>query len=207
VEKNKTTPASGGCWFCQVQDDNLVFDSEFDTFVHVDCIMDNYEVRYEAEIMAYLLNDQQKLAVKNKPCSHPYERLTMGVDPTKETDNEVTIFCGKCESFITIDDKKQSEKVIEKLTGKALSHGGTIDQQPQTEEYMVAKKRETSNLAHNLRGIGDRMNSKVEAICYESARRLMIFEENRNVSDATIIRLNEMLSLLESKLKQKEQTS
>lgn len=54
----KKSPNQGGCWYCN--DDapqGLVFDTEFDTFVHLSCL--NEAVKdpndEEAQIMAYLL--------------------------------------------------------------------------------------------------------------------------------------------------------
>ena len=32
-------PEHGGCWFCNIKNDELVFDTEFDTNVHKECIM------------------------------------------------------------------------------------------------------------------------------------------------------------------------
>jgi hypothetical protein len=31
-------PTDGGCWYCHRKDDRLVFCSEFDTYIHEDCI-------------------------------------------------------------------------------------------------------------------------------------------------------------------------
>lgn len=31
------TPQNGGCWYCHRKDGSLVFDCEFDTFVHKSC--------------------------------------------------------------------------------------------------------------------------------------------------------------------------
>lgn len=50
----------GGCWFCFRQNDDLAFDTEFDTYVHLKCIriaLDRPSKmgRREAEIMSYLL--------------------------------------------------------------------------------------------------------------------------------------------------------
>ena len=54
------TPGGGGCWFCYRKDEALVFDIEWDTFVHKKCIRIALEldpVHPEAELMRYLLND------------------------------------------------------------------------------------------------------------------------------------------------------
>jgi len=54
----KVSPVQGGCWFCWEKDDKLVFDSEFDTAVHVKCIRKVLAVEPnhpEANIMKYLL--------------------------------------------------------------------------------------------------------------------------------------------------------
>jgi hypothetical protein len=56
------SPTEGGCWFCHRNDGELVFEDEFDTFVHINCIRvalkdsDKSGKPYqEAELMAYLL--------------------------------------------------------------------------------------------------------------------------------------------------------
>ncbi len=58
-------PCKGGCWFCHEdgEDIYLVFDTEFDTYVHKSCILaelskDPASASYnpEAEIMKYLLD-------------------------------------------------------------------------------------------------------------------------------------------------------
>ena len=36
--KRKVSPSKGGCWYCFIQDDKLLFDTEFDTFVHLSCV-------------------------------------------------------------------------------------------------------------------------------------------------------------------------
>ena len=55
-------PTEGGCWFYHKGDGDLVFDDEFDTYVHLQCIRDTLEeakrtgkLNPEAELMAYLL--------------------------------------------------------------------------------------------------------------------------------------------------------
>ena len=57
----------GGCWFCYEDDgDDLVFDSEFDTYVHLSCIRKQLQNKLnndtsEADVMKYLLNDEKKV--------------------------------------------------------------------------------------------------------------------------------------------------
>lgn len=58
------SPNNGGCWFCHTQDDDLVFDWEFDTFVHENCIKSALNrlnqdpiIQDEAIFMAYLLTE------------------------------------------------------------------------------------------------------------------------------------------------------
>jgi hypothetical protein len=49
------------CWFCDKGGD-LVFDREFDTPVHLACIrqvLDTHPEHTEAQLMAYLLEDEQ----------------------------------------------------------------------------------------------------------------------------------------------------
>lgn len=31
-------PSEGGCWICHESGDGMIFDMEFDTFVHTDCL-------------------------------------------------------------------------------------------------------------------------------------------------------------------------
>ncbi|MCF6347933.1 MAG: hypothetical protein L3J20_06505 [Flavobacteriaceae bacterium] len=59
TEKDYVHPNDGGCWFCFKQDETLVFDTEFDTFVHTDCIkkvLEKDPKDNEAVFMKYLLN-------------------------------------------------------------------------------------------------------------------------------------------------------
>lgn len=71
--KEKVSSTVGGCWFCSTVDnwDDMRFDFEFDTNVHLTCIKDNLGKENEAEIMKYLLNDK-------KVCNPPI--LMDGVD-------------------------------------------------------------------------------------------------------------------------------
>jgi len=45
-------PTEGGCWYCHRKDDRLVFCSEFDTYIHIDCIKAKLAVNkeYDAEL-------------------------------------------------------------------------------------------------------------------------------------------------------------
>ena len=53
------TPQEGGCWFCNTDDGKLLFDTEFDTYVHAECIRKALkENDPEAKIMSYLLEDE-----------------------------------------------------------------------------------------------------------------------------------------------------
>ena len=54
------SPNNGGCWFCYRKDDNLVFDTEWDTFVHTACIekaLKENPDHPEATLMKYLLEE------------------------------------------------------------------------------------------------------------------------------------------------------
>ena len=56
----KKSPNDGGCWFCYEDGgDDLVFDSEFDTYVHLSCIKKNLNQGNEADIMKYLLEEEK----------------------------------------------------------------------------------------------------------------------------------------------------
>ena len=60
IHSDKVHPIDGGCWFCHIKDDNLVFDTEFDTYVHINCIKKELESGHESEaiFMTYLLIDE-----------------------------------------------------------------------------------------------------------------------------------------------------
>lgn len=55
----KLCPGDGGCWYCREDDEYepLVFECEFDTYVHLSCL--RWEVDHtdnpEAKIQSYLL--------------------------------------------------------------------------------------------------------------------------------------------------------
>lgn len=57
--QGKIPPGEGGCWFCYRTDgDDMEFDTEFDTFVHVSCIqraLAEDPDHPEATCMRYLL--------------------------------------------------------------------------------------------------------------------------------------------------------
>lgn len=55
---NYTEPNNGGCWFCNHKNDEMVFDMEFDTYLHLGCLeseLKNNPDNKEAQIMKYLL--------------------------------------------------------------------------------------------------------------------------------------------------------
>lgn len=58
MENKVVYPQDGGCWFCFKKTEDMWFDSEFDTFLHEECLRkelnDNPE-NPEARIMKYLL--------------------------------------------------------------------------------------------------------------------------------------------------------
>jgi hypothetical protein len=59
MEKVYASPLDGGCWYCQTKDDTLVYDSEFDTLVHIECIKSALRIDpedQEAKFFKYLLN-------------------------------------------------------------------------------------------------------------------------------------------------------
>lgn len=52
------SPLDGGCWYCHTKDDTLVYDDEFDTMVHVECIKQALEADpndQEAKFLSYLI--------------------------------------------------------------------------------------------------------------------------------------------------------
>ncbi len=59
-----TDLSDGRCWFCGKIDKFLIYEEEFDTYVHVDCIRKALEEgektgapSTQAKMMAYLLGD------------------------------------------------------------------------------------------------------------------------------------------------------
>ena len=57
----RVAPCDGGCWFCYTQDDSLLFDTEFDTYVHEKCIREALKrdpEHPEAQCMTYLLDSE-----------------------------------------------------------------------------------------------------------------------------------------------------
>ncbi|MCB5368974.1 hypothetical protein [Collinsella aerofaciens] len=62
MSEKYVSPSQGGCWFCHTapEDKPMLFDIEFDTYVHEDCLRKALEEEPdhpEAGIMAYLLED------------------------------------------------------------------------------------------------------------------------------------------------------
>jgi hypothetical protein len=54
-------PGDGGCWFCYTQSDDMLYEGEFDTGVHKECL--EAELRAhpdhpEARLMSYLLEEE-----------------------------------------------------------------------------------------------------------------------------------------------------
>lgn len=50
----------GGCWFCYTQTDDMLFDVEWDTYVHAQCIRDalaREPDHPEADLMRYLIEE------------------------------------------------------------------------------------------------------------------------------------------------------
>lgn len=60
MKRGKVFPSQGGCWFCWNETEGMVFDTEFDTLVHPQCILsalaDDPE-HPEARLMFYLVED------------------------------------------------------------------------------------------------------------------------------------------------------
>ncbi len=58
IQKEDPSLEELGCWFCESRGGDLVFDTEFDTPVHIDCIrmaLAQNETNQEAQLMKYLL--------------------------------------------------------------------------------------------------------------------------------------------------------
>lgn len=49
-----------GCWFCGKEDGEMLFDGEFDTFLHEECLREDFAKGDNPEIkfMAYLLEEE-----------------------------------------------------------------------------------------------------------------------------------------------------
>ena len=57
-EMVKVSPQNGGCWFCHYDYAPMVFDTEFDTYLHRECLKKALEKDPEdgeAQAMSYLL--------------------------------------------------------------------------------------------------------------------------------------------------------
>jgi hypothetical protein len=55
------SPTNGGCWFCRYIGGDMVFDVEFDTYVHPECITERLgKGDEEAEIMSYLVKQDAR---------------------------------------------------------------------------------------------------------------------------------------------------
>lgn len=55
---DKVNPSQGGCWFCHTKTNDMLFDTEFDTYLHEKCLrseLENCPENPEAQIMSYLL--------------------------------------------------------------------------------------------------------------------------------------------------------
>lgn len=55
----QVSPHDGGCWFCYTKTNNMIFDTEFDTFLHEECLRNELKAdpnNPEAKIMSYLLD-------------------------------------------------------------------------------------------------------------------------------------------------------
>ena len=60
MEAEEVHPCQEGCWFCWHDTGILVFDWEFDTFVHIECIKKKLEEDpndFEASLMKYLIEE------------------------------------------------------------------------------------------------------------------------------------------------------
>jgi len=58
MKPGQRDPGHGGCWFCFIRNADLSFDSEFDTYVHIQCIKRELVFNpsnEEAHIMSYML--------------------------------------------------------------------------------------------------------------------------------------------------------
>lgn len=54
----RISPNEGGCWFCYKRTDDMLFDMEFDAYVHEECLRNELiknPENEEAQIMSYLL--------------------------------------------------------------------------------------------------------------------------------------------------------
>lgn len=61
--RDYVTPGDCGCWFCSTKTDDMMFDTEFDTFLHKDCLIQALRREPdhpEARLMAYLLEEDNE---------------------------------------------------------------------------------------------------------------------------------------------------
>lgn len=60
MNTKRVEPGHGGCWFCYQQDGELIFETEFDTYVHLKCVREALAQdpqHPEAKFMRYLLEE------------------------------------------------------------------------------------------------------------------------------------------------------
>ena len=78
----------GGCWFCETDDDPpMVFQTEFDSFVHEQCVV---EKMYEGNLEAFIIANE--LGIPIPPGCEEYNNE--GVEDDSETTNPETAFEG-----------------------------------------------------------------------------------------------------------------
>lgn len=54
----EVSPNDGGCWYCYREYEPMIFDTEFDTYLHKKCLIKALEEgSEEAQIMSYLLEE------------------------------------------------------------------------------------------------------------------------------------------------------
>lgn len=56
----KVSPQDGGCWYCERVDEDLVYDDEFDTMIHLDCVRQVLKYNpndLEVQFLSYLIEN------------------------------------------------------------------------------------------------------------------------------------------------------
>lgn len=81
-ESIEVKPQDGGCWHCSTANnlDDMHFDSEFDTNVHLNCVRAAIEDENpEAEIQSYLFEEQYQGGYATIACQLPLKHPVMKI--------------------------------------------------------------------------------------------------------------------------------
>ena len=117
VREKYVSPNDGGCWFCHTNEGEMYFDFEFDTYVHLECVvkalLENKE-HSEGVYMTYLLDESMFEFPKVTPpiCDGTFSKLLVLKDINDEYHIGVYHWFIGGNYFITRDEKDFGEHYI-----------------------------------------------------------------------------------------------